>query len=546
MKRSKLAWTSILVCLVFQGHALAATLNATPDSDLNQLAAKLKPGDTLHLKAGVYRQTLEISGLRGTPDAPIVIEGEAAGSIIRASDVLKRWKPAGPNLYLHALPKETSQVFLDGTAMKQIGGTVFDGYPVRADNSYHALHKPEGVWPGRIPDVPLAQLPNNSFWYDRDNKTLYLKTTADLSQAVVEASVRTRTIEGNDMAYVQFKDLKVQHANTSVVSRGGSMTVNGRSLVITRVAAEWNDLIGLGIGGSDVKVSDVLVAYNGQAGMAGRGYNHLIQRVTATYNNRRGFNKWWEAGGFKFVGDGGLQNSVVENCVAQRNNGDGIWFDWKNQNVDVRRNIAAYNAGFGIHFEVSGPSTVQHNVAIGNTQRGIFLTASHHMTVNNNLAVANGMQGITSVLEDRKDLPDTKFRANGNRFFKNVLAWNTDGALYIPDTGDEQSNFNVIVGKGKSAYFSREFPHPLRLPSKGLSQWNENTGQDLKSWQWDIDMPESWKSYLSVGSSDVAPLAQLLREVRKQPPAEDVTLGADHRVGKVRVAIPDVGPDWIQ
>lgn len=547
MRLTHLSLATMFAGLAFHVVAQAAILTATPDSDLTQMAARLKPGDTLRLKAGVYRQTLVLNGLHGTPDAPIVIEGEANGTIIRASDVLTRWKSAGPALYSHPLAQETSQVFLDGTAMKQIGGTVFEGYPNRPDNSYHALHRTDGgVWPGRTPDVPLAQLPNNSFWYDHAAKTLYLKTTADLSRSVVEASVRIRTVEGDNMAHVHIKDLKVQHANTSVVSRGGSMAVTGRWLVITRVAAEWNDLIGLGIGGSNVKVSDVVVAYNGQVGMAGRGSNQLIQRVTASYNNRRGFNKWWEAGGFKFIGDGGLQDSVVEHCVALRNHGDGIWVDWKNKNVDLRRNVAAYNAGFGIHFEVSGPGIVQHNVVIGNVQRGIFLAASHHVMVNNNLAVANGLQGITSVLEDRKDTEDTKFRANGNRFFKNVLAWNTAGALFIPDTGDEQSNFNVIVGKGPSAHFSREFPSPVRLPSKGLGPWNEKSGQDMKSWQWDIALPESWKTYLSAGQLEIAPLAQLLREVRKSPPDEDAILGGDHRVGDVRVPIPDVGPDWIK
>lgn len=55
-----------------------ARLVATPD-DYQALASDLRAGQTLELTPGVYRDCLALMGLRGRPDAPIVIRGPARG-----------------------------------------------------------------------------------------------------------------------------------------------------------------------------------------------------------------------------------------------------------------------------------------------------------------------------------------------------------------------------------------------------------------------------------------------------------------------------------
>ena len=58
--------------------AAAAIVPADPHSYLSKVAA-LKPGDTLRLAPGVYRQGLPLHGLQGKAGRPITIEGEASG-----------------------------------------------------------------------------------------------------------------------------------------------------------------------------------------------------------------------------------------------------------------------------------------------------------------------------------------------------------------------------------------------------------------------------------------------------------------------------------
>jgi parallel beta-helix repeat protein len=188
---------------------------------------------------------------------------------------------------------------------------------------------------------------------------------------------------------------------------------------------------------------------------------------------------------------------------------------------------------------------IEHNVALGNGQRGIYLSSSRQTQVLHNLALGNGMQGIASVLENRKDDEGVPFKADGNRFQRNVIAWNQDGALFIPKDDGDRSDQNVFVGQGKGLYFSIDFPSMWRPAAWTLEDWNQASGQDRKSWLWHQPLPSSWRDYLAQKSTDMKPLSALLRTLRQAPPAENTTLGAEHRALKLRLPIANAGPDWI-
>jgi hypothetical protein len=58
----------------------AAVYRVGSSKEISELLPQLKPGDTVQLKPGEYAPNLFVDGLRGRKDAPITIEGEAAGS----------------------------------------------------------------------------------------------------------------------------------------------------------------------------------------------------------------------------------------------------------------------------------------------------------------------------------------------------------------------------------------------------------------------------------------------------------------------------------
>ncbi len=65
-------------------NGAAATRTLTPEDGMNAVAAALKqarPGDVIHLAAGVYPGKIRVGGLKGSAEAPIVLEGES-GTIL--------------------------------------------------------------------------------------------------------------------------------------------------------------------------------------------------------------------------------------------------------------------------------------------------------------------------------------------------------------------------------------------------------------------------------------------------------------------------------
>ena len=530
---------------------LAATLVATPDN-LDAQLQKVRAGDTLQLKPGVYRQTLDMRNRAGSADAPITIVGDTAQGrvILRGSDILTQWKDQGGGLYSHALNKEPSQVFVDGQAFKQVGGSIFDGYPDNPRSDYHRLHPNDGgVWPGRVAPVPTSALTPGSFWYDKDNKRLIVRSSFDItpSSVTVEASQRERVLFVENVRHLVIQNLEIQHANTSVTNRGGALVVwRGEYVKLKDIAASWNDLIGIQFAGNWITLEDSEAHYNGQVGVSGYGSNITVSRVKANFNNRRGFNKWWEAGGFKFIGtdDGALKNATIQDCVALYNLADGIWFDWKNQDVEVSRNVSAYNKGFGIHYEASSRGTLQDNMVFGNAQRGIYLSSSRFTTVQNNLVMGNGGEGIVSILAaGLKDNAGIPFKADGNRVEGNLVAWNTEGSVYVPsDDAAAISDRNMFMSEGAPTRFSVDFPSPLNQPVYGLEAWTNRTGLDRHSWWINRSMPISWQRYLAQRSTLLEPLKELLKQARGVATDERAILGPAVVSGKVQAPTPEVGP----
>lgn len=470
---------------------------SSPYKTLRYAMTQLKPGDHLQIAAGTYRDALvfpakpwtridakaidtgNISDAYLLKPALTTIEGKGQ-VLIKGSVVVRDWHALGDGRYTKTWEDETQQVFINDKALTQVGGTIFDGFPEKKDHVLLALHQSQkGIWPGRLAGNQ-DKMPDNSFYYDRDNKTLYIKSSvADFNKQTVEVSTLHTLLSGQGLTDILVKNLAFQHSNTSTKTRGGLVSLSGLRITLENLRVSHADSIGFGLIGDDIVMKDSSANYCGQLGINARGKRMQLIDNETSYNNTRGFNKLWEAGGAKFTSNGGLQDSLVSGHKALSNMGDGIWFDWKNRNNTLRDSLTAYNQGFGIHYEASDRGLIINNVSVANTERGIYLPHSSHSIIAYNLVGANGMQGIAIIDEGRKDdQGQFDFSARGNKVFSNVIAWNADPLVMPTKIADNQSDGNIFIGDADQTKVGLGWINMFKID---LQQWSKRTEQDQHS-----------------------------------------------------------------
>lgn len=466
-----------------------------PYKTLTYAVRNLKSGDVLNIASGVYRETLAFPQIDWDGVPTVVQAAPGAEVVIKGSDVVTGWESVEPGLYVkRPWNINSQQVFVDGVALKQIGGTILNGYPEKPGHPLKKLHASQGgIWPGRVPGG-LSDMIENSFYYDAASQSLYIKVPyASLQDRPVEASVRPYLAIGKGLRNVALRNLRFQHANTTSVSQSGAISLAGDRLELDRIEVAHVDGNGLDITGNSILIKDSRANYCGQVGMKVRGRGNRIVNSETSFNNTRGFNKWWEAGGAKFVGAGGLQDSEVAGHRAIGNNGDGIWFDWMNSNNKVHDNVSAYNAGFGLHYEASQKGYFYNNYVFANKQRGIYLPNGSASVVAHNLIVGNGMEGI-AVVDERRSGPQGRpeLVPNGNRIVGNIVGWNGRAAVVLPEDGsDNVSDYNLFLSGQEPPSFSLGWGSRNRPVRKGLEAWRTASGQDVHSWSNALGIPES-------------------------------------------------------
>jgi hypothetical protein len=413
---------------------------------ISSAMAVLQPGDVLIIAPGVYREGINFpQGNWSTSSSITVIKGGTGGSVvINAADLVTGWTPAGDGVFYHTLLTETAQVTVNGVQLAQIGGTVFSGYPLVATNAYATILTTNGgIWPGRI-NGDASSLTVGSFYYDSTARRLYVRTSyADLNSQQVEVSSRSHSLLAQNVNGLHVQNLNFLYGNTSPTGRDGLITITGNHNWLINVSVQKADSVGIELDGNNNRIASSTANYCGQLGMKARGKEmNMVNNVT-NYNNTRGFNKNWEAGGVKFTGNGGLSNSTITGHTAIGNKGSGIWFDWGNTNNLIESNISEYNTGFGIQYEASSGAQIIQNRTIGNSQRGIYLPSASLSMVRNNLVAGNGMEGIAVIDEDR----GVNMRPVGNTIVKNLIAWN-GYALTVPGDVPIVVDQNTYVGEG--------------------------------------------------------------------------------------------------
>lgn len=478
----------IPLCMGISTMAGAATHTVSPSQSLGAAVAQLQPGDTLIVKGGTYREAIILPARSWSADKPTTIMGATGErAVIKASDVVRDWSSRGNGVWMkQGWTVNSQQVFVNGQVLQQIGGTVFGNYSVpNCNQGYYTcgdyVAQTGGIWPGRI-NGDQNSLRENSFYYDQVAKTLYVKVPAniDLNAQTVEVSVRPFTLFGQGIRGLTLRNLNFEHGNASAASRGSVVTLNNsHNNIIDNISIVYSDSYGLIVHGNDNIIRNSRISYAGETGIGGSGERTKIIDNEVSYNNYRGFHEDWDAGGTKFIWNGGiagapngLKNSEIANNRFIFNKGPGLWFDYSDGGNRTHDNIVAYNSTAGIFVEVTNGDSVYNNYVFGNGRQGIFYSGSNNGLIAHNLSAFNGWANFSVTHRP----PDS---AN-NRVIGNVGAWGGRFAQlwFSASLRGNNANHNLYLTQDQPVFIRGVYGNF----ATGLSQWRTVSGQDTASW----------------------------------------------------------------
>jgi parallel beta-helix repeat protein len=456
--------------------------SSAPYNTISYAMKQLASGDHLVIAAGTYRETMDYK-FRASD---VSVEG-SAGTVVKGSDVVTDWESAGGGRFVRRnWTINSQQVIVNGAQMKQIGGSLASGYQ----------------WSGRVSGNASSMTPD-SFYYDSGARSLYVKpASGSLAGKTVEVSVRQRLATGSQLSNVQLRNISFMHSNTSATTRGAAIVLQGTGITLDRVNVTRADATGISVIGDDNVVQNSVANYCGQLGISGVGRNVRFIGNETSFNNTRDFNQFWEAGGMKLIGEGGLRDSEIRDHKALYNNGNGIWIDGGgNTNNQIRDSISAYNEGNGIHYEISSTAQIYNNLVFGNKLRGIYLANSWNSLVAHNLVAKSGLENISSA-NDRGVSPSSPQAPRNNQIIGNVDVWGSGDILRVAEKQfSNTSNGNLFVGASSPVYAQETSQFANR--ATGLENWQGVSGQDGSSWESVMAMPSTISSALNARQPNV-------------------------------------------
>lgn len=336
-------------------------------------ADALKPGDTLLIGPGTYREQIELNH-GGTAQLPITIAAApGARVIISGADRLPSgWSipPDSPHgVYFHAWANRFP-----------INGPNDLTHP--GDNEHQLTGRAEQViHNGRLLRQVLtkAQLAPGSFFVDLEAKRLYLwlRGSDDPNQAEIEASVRSVWILARSpVSYVNMRGLVFRYAANHAQrgafvigadSREGSAGAS-TNWQVDDCTFERANGPGASLTGAAHVFRRCLFQDNGQLGFGTSRCDDTRMEQCGIYrNNAKGYSTGWEAGGLKVTMSRGF---VFDRCRAIDNRGVGIWFDIGNEKSEVKNCYIADNDEAGIFYEISYGLHAHNNLIVNNANNG--------------------------------------------------------------------------------------------------------------------------------------------------------------------------------
>jgi parallel beta-helix repeat protein len=473
-------------------------------------APELRPGDTVLIKTGVYREhaRITVSGEEGQPITFAAAPG--AKVVVKGSEVVKgRWTrlsedpsipepypnafqnvwkielgdgfftdPDFPGSYQDKATRWVSQVYLqDYRALQLIGDD-----RIYTNEPYARL---------RTVGRGLNDLVMDSFFFDPATQTLYIEIGGDPSWYSIEVGVRGWVLSASEVHDVVIRGLELRQnrqpgGQWPMVNLGGCERVTIEDCRVSQA-----DFCGLGLGRSkNCTVRRCDLSYNGNTGLGmGECEDCVVEDCRVFFNNYRRFHPGWHAGGMKCIPRN--RRCTVRGCeVAYNLNSDGIWFDAENEDIRILGNVSHHNDGCGIFYEINpGGGVIADNLVYGNHGRGIYLSGSQSVYVLHNTVAYNDCGIVCMPRED----PFTLERVTilNNLLIDNYVIGERgprgcDLTVFMGSPGEYEPYERTVVTNHSdhNVYSSLTWSPTMRHswnPDNTLEQWQERWQEDGNS-----------------------------------------------------------------
>jgi len=463
-----------------------------PWKTIQRAAETLRPGDTVVIHEGVYREEVR-PFLGGTSYDRMVTYRTAEGErpVLKGSDLWQpEWKSEGDRLWSapyqrHAWDEPEKWPSPEKGAMHRAEQVFVDGkLLVHVDTMRE-----------------LSETPGTMFTDDEAGRLwVHFRDDRAPAEHVIERSVRQQVFAPavRGLGYLRVQGLAMLHAaapesngaDWRVIGHRAMLSVRaGHHWIIEDNVIEWGNAQGMDVGGEGFsqdlaqqpRVTDEpagwhqvrrnSVNYHGVAGIVGwnSGENHLLLENNETnYNCQKGNFYQYEAAGVKLHN---ARDCLIRRHRSHENEAFGIWLDYNCEGNRITQCLLTENRGAGVFFEVSaGPLLVDTNVILGtrDAPRGDWGEGIYSHDGNRATYINNFIQGCTGYGVRLRNLFSRV--ANGkptttshNRVVSNFLLDNGRGAVSlnpeVPKAEDNQSDHNLLWQGGR--------PISLRLEDAG-------------------------------------------------------------------------------
>jgi parallel beta-helix repeat protein len=503
-------------------------------------AKELKPGDTVYIKTGLYREAVNIT-VCGLPGQPITFAAAPGAYVVVKGSELIRSTGENPWILL-ADQKDLKEPYPN--AFKRVwrihlGDEYFAAIPNKADwcltqvfvNDLTPLQMigPDHFYDAdciRVVGKGLADMIDGSFYFDAKEQNLYVRLGGDPGWYAMEVGVRGYVLSVNNTQDVVVRGLNMRHnLHPGVCSIGGSERVT-----VEDCQCWLSDFGGMSVCSSkNCTVRRCDMSYNGNTGLdLNTTQNITVEDCKLMFNNYRRFNGGWHCGGMKNIPDN--RGTIIRrNEVAYTYDGPGIWFDGLNPGYRILDNVCHHNGSDGIFVEINqGGGIVADNLTYANGGHGIYIAGTAGAWIVNN-TVADNLSGIVAMPRD--GFPIKNDRILNNLLIRNYSAGDTltrgcDLTLFAyPPLQEEKNNPPLTQAQADNlsdfnAFANNNWTPTMRQhwnPDNTLADWQKKFNQDPHSRQMPVPFDRTGQGFklLSTQGLDIA--APLPPECKWQP-----------------------------